>query len=212
MNDADPVFIFRPSFTDVVPLSLITKRSESGLYEALLIEYWCNWDLRNESEMPLRDAGPIVVSRRIETTFRALSPSLQFTPVVLHQHPRWRGKRQTSPPWRRESVPAAKPGSGESDARWSTFTDVPELDCIDWSNASEDNLLGVSGTQAYAANVGVLRPETGFPPLFAIAHACDATYFVSGEAHARLLALGVRGIDFGKPIPVRASLRGRSRR
>jgi len=46
---------------------------------------------------------------------------------------------------------------------------------------------------AHAAAVGVLRPEGGFPPLFAIEHALDATYFVSGEAHGRLTTLGARG-------------------
>jgi hypothetical protein len=46
---------------------------------------------------------------------------------------------------------------------------------------------------AHAAAVGVLRPKGGFPPLFAIEHALDATYFVSGEAHGRLTTLGARG-------------------
>ncbi len=199
------IYMFRPHYTNIVSLSLFTYGDELDVMELPCIEYWCNWDLRGRSSMPLADAGPAIVSASVVAVLRALESETTFVPALLWAHPRWRGTKSTDVPWSRTHVPRATEPAGISDSQWFAFDDAPGLDCIDWSNVDDGLSIGRGSVMAHPIGAGVVRPADGFPPLFAVEHALGSTFFISSEVRTRLLKSGVRGIDFGKPIPVRES-------
>lgn len=181
------------------PLALVLPagRYPYAYLEGRPMKFWGNHELLSQTDAPLADQGPLVVSRRVFEVLTSLGMGGCFTAIEVIVRKDWVGNNP--PPWGKKGSPSlgSIARSAVIEGEFFGIYNVEAIECLDWSKLPQG-----SRHMGSPLKLGVVRPKDDFPPLFGMVGSTGPAYWVREDTKRVLEQAGVVGIGYRFAVPI----------